>query len=232
MAFTHIPIAEGVVDLVSKDHRGQRWYQTPAGLWYPSITTVLSNTGDKGALEGWRAAIGRVEADKRTKAANDRGTAVHDMTEKALQNVADPTYGHDREHIHAFNKLKLYLKKINNIRCQEQALYSDILHVAGRVDLIADFQGKLSVIDFKTSSKAKMDDRLLDYYIQETFYALAFMEMYGIEIDDIVTMMTVESEAIPTIKRKTKDIYVPMLIKRIRAFEQKHAKVYDLLNQK
>lgn len=232
MAFIHVPVAEEVVDLICKDHRGQRWYQTPSGLWYPSITTVLSNTGDKGALEGWRVAIGHVEADKRTKTATDRGTAVHDMAEKALQNAVDPTVGHDRDHIHAFNKLKLYLKKINNIRCQEQALYSDVLRVAGRVDLIADFQGRLSVIDFKTSSKAKMDDRLLDYYIQETFYALAFMEMYGIEIDDIVTMMTVDSEAIPTIKRKTKDVYVPMLIKRIRAFEQKHIKVYELLNQK
>lgn len=231
MSFIHIPSDTATTDLVSKNYRGQRWYQSPNGVWYPSITTVLSNTGDKTGLDAWRASIGALEADKHTKRSTDRGTAVHDMCEKMLKNVDNPTDGHDRDHIQSFNRLKIYLKKINNIRYQEQAMFSDVLRVAGRVDLIADFQGTLSVVDFKTSTKSKQDDQLLDYYIQETFYALACLEMYGIEIRDIVTVMTIESEAIPTIKRKTIDRYVPLLLKRVSEFEQRFKKTYELMNQ-
>lgn len=232
MEFVHTPPNDQYPDLVSRDYRGQRWYQTPAGNWYPSITTVLSHTGDKGQLGAWKLMIGEREASRLTKIATERGTAVHDMVEKVIKNQPNPTDGHTREHIQAFNKLKLFLKKINNVRCQESALYSDVLRVAGRVDLIADFQGILSVIDFKTSTKSKMDDRLLDYYIQETFYALAYTEMYGDDITNIVTMMSVDSEVVPLIKRKTIHNYIGMLVSRIREFEKNNQRVYEIINQK
>lgn len=232
MTFVHLPLADGLVpDLPNKQYRGQRWYQSPNGQWYPSITTVLSNTGDKGGLDAWRKAIGGGEADRRIKIATDRGTAVHAMVELAIQNHPCPTDNHTREHIQAFNRLKLFLKKINNIRCQEQALYSNVLGVAGRVDLIADFEGKLSVIDFKTATKSKLDSMLLDYYLQETFYSLAYTELTGVDINDIVTMISVESEAAPQIKRKTIDGYISMLSRRIREFQSKFQHVYQTINQ-
>jgi genome maintenance exonuclease 1 len=109
-------------------------------------------------------------------------------------------------------------------------LFSDVLGVAGRVDLIAEFQGIRSVIDFKTSSKSKSEEKLLDYYIQETFYALAYTEMYGIEIDDIVTVMVIDNEAIPLIRKRKIAQYVPMLIKRIRIFRSNNAHTYQMLN--
>ncbi len=231
MTFIHLPLADGLTDLSSKQYRGQRWYQSPGGKWYPSITTVLSNTGDKGGLEAWRKAIGGGEADRRTKLATDRGTAVHEMVELAIQNHPSPTDNHNRDHVNAFNRLKLFLRKINNIRCQEQALYSDVLGVAGRVDLIAEFEGRLSIIDFKTASKSKLDTMLLDYYLQETFYSLAYTELTGVDIKDIVTMISIESEATPQIKRKTIGGYISPLSNRIKEFQEKFPQVYQAMNQ-
>ena len=207
-------------ELISKDTPKGRFYTTPIGLKYPSITTVLGH-GDKQWLIDWRNSLGFEKADKEMKRAAERGTAVHLMLERHLQNDPNPTDGQMIDHINEFNSLKMFVKKINNIYAQEIALYSDTMKVAGRVDCIAEYNGKLAVIDFKTSSRDKKSEMIPNYYQQAAFYALAFQEMYGILIEDIVIIMSVE-KGLPLVFHEKVDNWIEPLIEKISTFHQDH----------
>ena len=213
--FTHNPVI--LTELPSKNMRGYRWYNTPENNWYPSITTVLG-IKPKPFLDVWRANLGTEAAKKETERCAIRGTAVHDMCEKYINNVEKPTDGHVTEHIKLFNMVKIALNRINNVLAQEVPLYSDVLMVAGRVDCIAEYNGVPSIIDFKTSTNIKSEDMILDYYLQETFYALAFYECTGIEIKQIVTIMTVEKGLLPQVWVKPIIPYIIPLQRRITEF--------------
>ena len=146
------------------------------------------------------------------------------MAERYLNNEADPTRDQPNEYVRLFNQLRYGLKGIDNIRIQEIPLYSDELRVAGRTDCIAEYRGVLSVIDFKTSNGNKDEGMIEDYFLQETFYALAFYEQYGEEIDQIVTIVTVEKGAVPLVFKKPITPYIVPLIKRIAEFYTKYDK--------
>jgi genome maintenance exonuclease 1 len=191
----------------------KRLYITPEGNRYHSITTILGAL-EKPYLKSWRASLGEINATKEMKRAADRGSAVHLMTERFLNNDVNPTAGQQLEHIGEFNSLRLHLKKINNIITQESALWSDELRIAGRVDCIADFDGKLSIIDFKTSTNNKTESMIQDYWLQCAAYAIMFQERYDIQIDNLVVIMSVERGAVPLIfKQKVDDFIEPLLIR-------------------
>lgn len=216
--FTQLDIITPV-HMKSVDGPKGRFYTTPSGAKYPSITTVLG-AKEKPWLQEWRTSLGFEKADKEMKRAAERGTAVHLMLERHLQNDPNPTLGQKIEHITEFNSLKMHIKKINNIVAQEIALCSDLLKVAGRVDCIADFDGKLSLIDFKTSNRDKNSTMIADYYKQTTFYALAFQEMYNIEIEDIVIIMSVE-KGLPLIFKEKVDNHIDALVKEVQRYHTK-----------
>ena len=219
MPFTHIPTE--LLDLNTKDVKGKRWYITPEGNLYPSITTLLGSK-EKPHLEAWRNMLGVEKAAKETKRCADRGTAVHLMAERFLNNEEDVLKGMSHENVKLFNQIRLVIKnKINNIHAQEVALYSDVLMVAGRVDCIAEFDGILSIIDFKTSNNNKTEAMIEDYLLQETFYALAYYELTGQKVEQIVTIMTVEKGIMPLVWKKPITPYIIPLTKRIEEFYTK-----------
>jgi genome maintenance exonuclease 1 len=117
----------------------------------------------------------------------------------------------------------MYATRINNILGQEVALYSDQLKIAGRCDVIAEYQGVLSVIDFKTSTNSKDVALIEDYFLQCTAYALMFLEMFDINIDQIVVMIAVE-KGIPLIYKRNIDDYISPLFKRIKQYHSKNNK--------
>lgn len=171
---------------------GKRFYDLQ-DRHYPSITTVLGNTtNDTAWLGEWRARIGAEEADKRLKAAGERGTNVHLLLERFLKNEPLELESFSIEHQRMFKQLKPLTKRINSIYGQEVVLYSDTLEVAGRCDLVGEWGGRPSIIDFKTSTRSKLESEIGDYFLQATFYAQAHNEMKGTSIDHIVIMMAVE----------------------------------------
>lgn len=214
--FTHLDTIRPV-ELKTVEGLKGRFYLTPEGNKYPSITTILS-AGDKPWLQEWRASMGNDRADKEMKRAADRGTAVHAMIEKYLDNEADPTKGHQLEHIPDFRQLRLQLNKVDNILTQESALWSDTMRIAGRVDCVGEFKGKLAIIDFKTSTNNKRNSMIEDYYLQTTAYALMFEERYGIRIDDIVILMSVEKGAVPLVFEQPIEPYIEPLLLRINKY--------------
>lgn len=193
---------------------GIRHYETPEGNFYPSVTTVLGHK-EKPWLEDWRNMLGADKAAKETKRCADRGTAIHELVEHYLNNDEEFTRGYASEHVRGFNQLKYRLNHIDNIRAQELALYSDSLRLAGRVDCVGEYDGVLSIIDFKTSNNNKDRDMVEDYFLQCTAYAVMWYEMTGEPIDKIVILMSVERGMVPLVFEDNIDKYVKPLLKRI-----------------
>ena len=207
-----------IYDLKSKTTKTGRFYTTPEGIAYPSVTTVLgSDDAKKEWLQKWKEAMG-AKADRETKRAAERGTAVHEMIEKHLNNDPACTEGYANDHKRLFLQLRLYLKKINNIEMQEAALWSDTLRLAGRVDCIAEYDGVLSVIDFKTSTRDKDRSKIGDYFLQTAAYAIMFEERYGKRIDQSVIIMASEKGGWPNISVEPIDPHVTSLLKRISTY--------------
>ncbi len=174
---------------------GRRLYATPSGHNYPSITTVISNNpAKKAGIAKWRARIGNTKADAICKRSTTRGTTYHSIVEDYFNNNLDiDSYKDSPLPVVMFNSSRHVLDRINNIFLQEAALYSDHLEIAGRVDCIAEFDGVLSIIDFKTAAEPKKEAYLYDYYIQETAYACCLQEIYGITVKQLVTIVACEN---------------------------------------
>ena len=200
---------------------GKRIYQISDEKYYPSITTVLGNTmlAEKSSyLDAWKARVGHAKANQITNDAATRGTNTHLMLERYLKGE-DPGLGEFPEaHVNIFKSLRLELRKINRVYGQEVVLYSDTLGVAGRCDLVAEYQGTLSIVDYKTSSRVKNANEIGDYWIQAAFYAIAHNEMFGTNIEKLVILMGVENH-LPMIFRKviTEDL-VTELFERVTKF--------------
>lgn len=218
--FTHLSSITPVELKTIEGPKG-RFYITPEGNKYPSITTILG-AGEKPWLTDWRNSLGADKADKEMKRAAERGTAVHAMVEKFLNNDPAPTSGHKPEHIPDFNMLRVFLKRINNIYTQETALWSDLLKCAGRVDCIGEYNGKLAVIDFKTSTNDKNKSMIGDYFLQTTAYAIMFQERYNIQIDNIVIIMSSEKGAVPLIFQQPVEPHIEPLLQRINTYHTKY----------
>jgi CRISPR/Cas system-associated exonuclease Cas4 (RecB family) len=207
--FNHCNIISPI-DIPTIDKNGKRLYKIDNDRIYPSITTILGQK-EKPGLADWRASLGASAANKEMKRASDRGTAVHLMTERYINNDPNPIKDQKIEHIVEFNSLKMLLRGIDNVITQESALYSDTLQITGRVDCVGDYKGKLCIIDFKTSTNDKSRNLIEDYFLQTTAYALMFEEQYDIVIEDVIILMSVEKEVPMIFKGKVDDYIVPLL---------------------
>jgi hypothetical protein len=192
---------------------GKRYYVTPEGKKLPSVTTVVG-AQKKQAIMEWRRRVGEEVANKISKQATTRGTNMHSLCEYYLNNEPKPPGVVMPDAKEMFISIKPYLNKINNIHYQEVGLWSSQLGLAGRVDCIGEYEGRLTVIDFKTSSKAKGRESILDYFWQCTAYALMYEELIGQPIDDVVIIMAVKDSAPLIFKEKTQD-HIEGLVKAI-----------------
>lgn len=183
---------------------GKRYYVTPDGKKLPSVTTVVGAQKKQSIME-WRKRVGEEVANKITKQATSRGTNMHTMCEYYLNNELKPPGIVMPDAKEMFISIKPYLNRINNIHYQEVGLWSSQLGLAGRVDCIGEYEGKLSVIDFKTSKRPKTKDKITDYFWQTAAYALMYEELVGVPIDELVIIMAVENSEPLIFIEKTKD---------------------------
>lgn len=172
------------------DSDNGRVYQTPSGQAYPSVTSVTGLTTAK-YIHEWRQRVGAEEANRITSRASKRGTAIHSLCENyLLGNNPTPNLA-DHE---MWSTLKPHLDRIDNIHCLETQLFSHHLGVAGTVDCIAEYDGRLSVIDFKTSGRIKSRDDIHTYFMQTSAYAVMFEELTGVPVNRLVIIMGVDNE--------------------------------------
>ena len=165
---------------------GTRYYVTPEGGRYPSVTTVLSEPKKK-QLEKWRKWVGADEANRIKQFCANRGSRFHSMCENYLtQQPVSNDLGA------MFNSFKPLLDRISNIQCLEQHLYSHDLKTAGQVDCVAEFDRYPSIIDFKTSTKEKLRDHIWDYFMQAAAYSYMYEERTGNKVELLTIMISCE----------------------------------------
>ena len=220
-------------ELVRTNIGGKRHYETPNGS-YPSITTVLSIRNKEGIYE-WRKRVGNEEANRITKRAVTRGTHFHNLLEQYFLGEINDL---DTFCATALTKnpavwylfleaVQVLEKKINNIYCIEDYLYSDEYKVAGAVDMIAEYDGVVSVIDYKTSNSDKKEEWIENYFIQGTAYAKMFTERTGIPCSQLVIFIMPDS-GVPQIFTKTVEDYTPLLKSAIQDFNDYKNKRLDI----
>ena len=206
-------------ELTTETINGKRHYVTPGGNKYPSVTTITSQYNKQSIME-WRKRVGEEEANRISSKAAGRGTRVHTMCENYLNNQEDYLQKQMPDAIVMFNTLQPLLNDyVNNIHALEVPLYSDYLRTAGRVDCIAEFDGAISVIDFKTSSKPKEDKWIQNYYMQCSAYAVMFEERTGIPVPRIVVMIAVDGDKAQIFVKKRND-YIDGFIKYRDIYEE------------
>ena len=190
--FNHITLEDRLQELEVETLPTGRTYKTPDGKKYPSVTTVLGEESKAGIL-AWRKRVGEEEANKVSFQASSRGTSVHTLAENYINNDPEWSKGAMPTSVYAFNQIKSILDaRMNNVYAQEVPLYSDKLEVAGRVDLIAEWDKDLAIIDFKTARKPKKEEWIQGYFMQCAFYAAAFYERTGVAIKKSVILITVD----------------------------------------
>jgi len=210
MMFTHVKqLADFAQDKTAPD--GSRKYFTESGAAYPSVTTVLSVLS-RDAIREWRQRVGAEEANKISRQASTRGTKIHTLCEDILNNKEVDTSKMSLLDKEMFNNFRPLLDRIDNIHGQEIALFSDHLRLAGRVDCIAEFDGKLSIIDFKTAKKPKRKEWIENYFAQAAGYAIMYEERTGIPINRSAILIAVEGDD-PQVFVETRDNYVDVLLK-------------------
>jgi len=214
-----VELPDGKLKTVYED--GSRFYVTPEGNKYPSITSVLGANPEKiKGLMQWRKRVGEAEANKISQKASSRGTTVHKMCEDYLNNEKEYINGAMPDSVGMFSSLKPILtQSVGNIYGQELALYSDHLGVAGRVDLIAEWDGVPSIIDFKTSARPKKLEWVDDYFRQCSGYAAMYYEMTDFPIKDVVIAIMVDGDSPQIFKGKVSD-WLPSLAKAIVNFKR------------
>ena len=220
--FVHEPIELSEMKSVTTED-GRR-YQTPEGLELPSITTVLSILSRK-SIAAWRKRVGEKKANAISKQASQRGTSVHTICEKYLDNDPDYLDGVMPNNIETFQKIRPILDdNINNIHAQEAPLYSTHLGVAGRVDCVAEFNGQISIIDFKTSRKFKRRQWCHNYFMQESAYAIMWEERTGQPITQLVTLIAVDN-SVPLIYIEHRDDWVTPLKSVIAQWNEENTSI-------
>ena len=216
--FDHVKLNVELPDITTESIKGKRFYVTPEGNKYPSITTVLSDRNKEGIIK-WRESVGNDVANQVMRQAASRGTAVHTLIENYLNN--EELSKQAVLPVALFVTMKSELDNINNIRIQEGGLYSDKLGVAGRVDCIAEYKGKISVIDFKTSTKEKKEEWVENYCIQGSAYCEMYEERFLQPIEQVVILIVTEDGAVQTFIKDKRD-YLPLLKTAIKEFNEKN----------
>ena len=215
MTFTHVLHPE-IPKIKQINVDGVRHYETPDGTFI-SITSLLKAYTPKGILE-WRESVGDDIANYVMRNATARGNKVHKIIENCLSNEpeTDLIGNHGVLAAGLFQLMIPALDKIDQIRGLEQAVYSKRLGVAGRIDCVAEYDGKLSTIDFKTASR-KRDEINENYLVQATFYTLAWEECTNEKIDQIV-ILTVTEDGTLDVHKDNPSLYVEKLEKMIEEY--------------
>ena len=196
---------------------GTRLYQTPSGKAYPSVTTITGQLAKK-AIQEWRQRIGKEKAAAITARASRQGTRIHYLCEDYLSNREFRKKEFDLE---MWESIKPELDRIDNIHGLESKLFSDHLEVAGTVDCVGEYDGKLSIIDFKTSSKFKTKEQIKNYFMQTAAYAVAFEETTKVPVSNLLIIMAVAHEGVVTFKEK-RDTWIGEFIDLREKYRESH----------
>jgi len=171
-------------------------YYTPDGEKLRSVTTMINKTKpqvDKKKLSDWRKQQGDAVADYIMTSAGNIGTETHILNEnyirmkKKYNNYSLLAQAHHKKFIP-------YLNKIDTVYGIEAKLYSIQMMLAGTTDLVAEYDGKLSIIDYKTKRSKQRREWITDYFLQTTAYARMWRELTNQDIEQLVILISSEQD--------------------------------------
>jgi hypothetical protein len=219
--FTHLNKPE-LKPLSTEEINGERHYISPNGIKLPSVTTVLGYF-KKAQLTEWRNRVGAKEANSISNRAATRGTKFHTLLERYLKNNHQNLFENVMPDMRqSFNDIQNVIDEIDNIHYIESPLYSEKLGIAGRTDVIGEYSGVPSIIDFKTSQKVKREEWIDNYFEQGTAYSLMYEELTSYRIDQIVVIISVSGMSDPQIFIKNRKDYVDSLITKIETYKREN----------
>lgn len=223
--FNHIELNLPELDRETID--GIRYYKVPDNEELLKLVSVTSVTSHKNRqfFANWRKKVGEEEADKITKAATSRGTDMHTLTEFYLKNLDCPSDVLPLSEF-LFQIATPKLDKIDNIHALESSMYSKVLGIAGTVDCIAEYEGELAIIDFKTSKKPKPREWIEHYFVQAAAYACMLYELTGLVAKKLVIIMACENGECVVYEEYDKKKYIQLLIQYIKEFVNDNLKTY------
>ena len=222
--FNHVDLDLKPIERETID--GVRYYKIPdedEPLKLVSITSITSHFNKQIFLD-WRKRVGNEEADRITKAATTRGTDMHTLTEYYLKNEKLPKVPPISDFLFKISKKEL--SRIDEIHSLEGALYSKQLGIAGTVDCIAEHDGELAIIDFKTSKKPKPREWIEHYFVQAMAYGCMLYEMKNIAIKKLVIIMACENGECVVYEETDKAKYIKLLGKYIDKFVKDKLEFY------
>ena len=214
--FNFVNINLPILERVNIDNT--RYYKVEDGdtfLKLVSITSVISHY-NREIFTRWRKRVGEEKANKITQRATSRGTDTHTLIENYLLNKELPEVQPLSTFL--FKIAKTNLNRINNIHCLEGSLYSKVLGVAGTTDCIAEHDGELAVIDFKTAEKPKPLEWIQHYFVQAMFYGMAYYEMTGQKVKKLVIIMTCENGECVVYEERDLEKYMDLVVKYIKKY--------------
>jgi hypothetical protein len=211
-SFIHVPF-DKQPDLITEETNGNRFYKIPTGELYPSVTSVTGYEKRQFFAE-WRK-----NNPERAERAVKRGTNFHKMIEDYLNNTEVDVKKYSYYESMLYQQILPEINKINNIRCQEMPLWSSTLRLAGRVDCIAEYNGVLSVIDFKTAAREKHYSDIKEYFMQATAYAIMCKERTGVQINNVAILMSCEDGSVNVFQENPID-HVKNLYESIKKYER------------
>ena len=218
--FKHTLVEFDELETITEDKK--RFYLTPEGNKYPSVTTVCS-LATIDSIKKWRKRVGNEQANKISSKASSRGTKVHKLVEDYVNNKELDFENVLPVNLFMFKQIKpildTYLENVYAIECP---LYSDYLETAGRVDCIGTFKGKPAIIDFKTANKRKQRSWIHNYFMQEAAYAVMFEERTKIPISRIVTVIAVEQDE-PQLFIEKRDDYINLFQQYRSVYKEKYS---------
>lgn len=216
-SFNYVGPAGELSELSATQVEGRRFYKAPNGDWYPSVTTVVGHISAP-SIKQWEERVGWEQAEKVRRTSSLRGTKYHGIVEQYLKgNLQKVEEGEGLPKI-LFGFARKDLDRIDNIHILEAPLYSDDLRVAGRVDCIAEFDGELAIIDFKTTGTLKKEKYLEKYFVQEAAYAYMYWERTGCEVKKLVTLSIAEDGQTQVVQKYDKIPYIDTLCEWIKEF--------------
>ena len=213
--FNHVGAAAELKPLSATQVKGKRFYKTPDGKWYPSVTTIVSHISSA-TLKAWEERVGFEEAEKVRRTSSLRGTKYHAIVEAYIKGDTKTVDKSEGLPAYLFRFSREVLDRIDNIHALEAPLYSDDLCIGGRVDCIAEFDGELAIIDFKTTKELKREEWLHKYFVQEAAYAYMYWERTGVEVKKLVTISVAEDGQTQVVEKYDKTPYIDVLCEWIK----------------
>lgn len=199
---------------------GIRYYKIGDGeelKAFISVTSITSNYS-KEKIQEWRKRVGEDEANRVIKYATTLGTQYHGLVESYFKNETVPEKSPMAMFL--FANARKILNRIGRIFIVEKPLYSPYWELAGTPDMIAEFDGVLSVIDHKTSEFPKKEEWIEGYFVQCFAYAMMYAELFGVMPKQLVIIMSCQNGEVVTYIKKDLSVYPKILRKYVNKFIQ------------